>query len=176
MSCHFWLCIGKRVFLNYSCFFEKLVPKTKQIFFLNAIPSLLFTIIHQLNNTIVTTTPGDSSDHRYGGSARKEEEEEVFIHGGGGGVCDWNGRKQMIVDVLVLSLWKTTLVMIDLATTAQTATVTAVDFDVGVTIDCPSLTKTQKKGKCGKRRNIYCRAVPDWVLYTVHTPCTDGNR
>ena len=83
------------------------------------IDALDTTIIHQLNNTIVTTTPGRSSDHKDGGSARKEEEEEeVFIHGGGGGGGDWNGRKQIIVDVLVLPLWKTTMVMIDLATAA----------------------------------------------------------
>ena len=82
------------------------------------IDALDTTIIHRLNNTIVTTTPGRSSDHKDGGSARKEEEEEVFIHGGGGGGGDWNGRKQIIVDVLVLPLWKTTMVMIDLATAA----------------------------------------------------------
>ena len=68
------------------------------------IDALDTTIIHQLNNTIVTTKPGGSSDHRDGGSARKEEEEEVPIHGGGVGACDWNGRKQIMVDVLVLPL------------------------------------------------------------------------
>ena len=79
---------------------------------------------------------------------RKEEEEEVFIHGGGGGGCDWNGRKQVIIDVLVLPLWKTTMVIIELATAAQTATATATAADVvvRVTIDCPSLTKNTEEG------------------------------
>ena len=67
------------------------------------------------------------------------------------------------------------MVMIDLATAAQTATATAADVVVGVTIDCPSLTKTQKKGKCGKKRNIYCRAVPDCVQYTRHVQTEMGN-
>ena len=83
----------------------------------------------------------------------------------------------MIVDVLVLSLWKTTLVMIDLATTAQSATATAADFVVGVTIDCPSLTKTQKKGKCGKGE-IYI-VVPYPIgyctLYTRRIQTETGN-
>ena len=50
----------------------------------------------------------------------------------------------MIVDVLVLPLWKTTMVMIDLATAAQTAAAAAavVAVVVEVTIDCPSSTKT----------------------------------
>ena len=48
----------------------------------------------------------------------------------------------MIVDVLVLPLWKTTMIMIDLATAAAAAVVV-----VEVTIDCPSSTKTQKKDK-----------------------------
>jgi len=51
-------------------------------------------------------------------------------------------RKQMIVDVLVLSLWKTTMVMIVLATASQTAATAAAAAAaavvVEVIIDCPS--------------------------------------
>ena len=60
------------------------------------------------------------------------------------------GRKQMIVGVLVLPLWKTMMVMIDLATAAQTAATTATAAAVvEMTINCPSSTKTktQKKDK-----------------------------
>ena len=49
-------------------------------------------------------------------------------------------RKQMIVDVLVLLLWKMTMVMIDLATAVQSAAATtaAVVVVVEMMIDCPS--------------------------------------
>ena len=61
-------------------------------------------------------------------------------------------RKQMIVDVLVLLLWKTAMVMIDLATAVQTtATSTAASIVVvEVMINCPSflMKTTMQKIDC----------------------------
>ena len=69
------------------------------------------------------------------------------------------------------------MVMVDLATAAQTAAATAADVVVGATINCQSLTKTQKKDKCGKGE-IYI-VVPYPIgyctLYTRHVQTETGN-
>ena len=56
-------------------------------------------------------------------------------------------RKQMIVDVLVVLLWKMTMVMIDLATAVQTAAATTAAVVVVVVemmINCPLFLMKKK--------------------------------
>ena len=78
------------------------------------------------------------------------------------------------VDVLVLPLWKTTMVMIDLATAAETAAATAATaVVVEETIDCPSSTKTKTQKK-DKATTTMMTTTMTRILHLVNKKIEEG--